>query len=208
MTDLSKIFQIEKNNEEIRRTVLTNVIHMLTERKLLNRENLSENINNLINTESDDLTYLIDISKNEEKKEKIALKLLNQKITAISKQSNISDFLNKYKDYHKIVVVKSISTKALQYILNNFSKTEVFLEKDLMINLVDHIFVPKYELIDPDTEDYNKFCNIFFCKKRDIPRLPITDPVAKYYNLKRGNIVRVIRPSETTGYSSSYRLVI
>jgi len=35
-----------------------------------------------------------------------------------------------------------------------------------------------------------------------------TDPVAKYYGLKKGDIVRIIRSSETSIVSPFYRLIV
>lgn len=204
-----KIFQIEKNNEDIRRTILTNIVKMLTERKLINEENTDQNIKKLLSTQSDDYSYGINVDKYTDNLDKFfAIKIIHQKITAISKQSGISDFLYKYKDNPKIVIVKNISTKANQYVLNNFTKTEIFLEHELLINLVDHEYVPKYETLDKNSDDYIKYNEIFHCKKRNIPKLLLTDPVARYYNLKKHDIVRVLRPSETAGYSSLYRIVI
>ncbi|ARF09488.1 DNA-directed RNA polymerase subunit 5 [Indivirus ILV1] len=204
-----QIFQVEKNNEDIRKTVLTNVVKMLTERGILKLENQENNIKTLIDKPTDDNIYIITKDKYKEKeKQKIAVKLFMTKIASISKQSPISDFMNKHAAYHKIIIVKSINVKSAQHITSTFSETELFLEHDLMVNLVDCTFVPKYEVIDKDTDDFKNFCEIYLCKKRNIPKLFINDPMAKYYNLKKGDIVRIIRPSETSGYSSSYRIVV
>lgn len=204
-----KIFQIEKNNEDVRKKVLTNLMKMLTERKLLNKDNLEKNIKNITNEQSDDYSYMIKIDNYATENDKvIAVKIFHQKITAISKQSNISDFLLKYKEIPKIVIVKSINTKAAQYITSNHQKTEIFIENDLMINLIDNTFVPKYEILDTETDDFKQFCIAYNCKKRQIPKMLTTDPVARYYNLKKGNIVRILRPSESTGTSPFYRIVV
>ena len=204
-----KIFQLEKNNEDIRKTVLTNVIKIFTERKLLKRENLEDNIKKLTSTHSDDYTYVLNMEnyKNESDK-KCIIKIFNQKITAISKQSGISDFLIKFKDTPKLIIVKSISTKASQHVINNYPKTEIFLESYLMINLIENILVPKYEILDPDSDDFKNFFEQYQCKKRQIPKMYTTDPVGKYYNLKKFDLVRIIRPSETSGESPFYRLLI
>ena len=34
-----------------------------------------------------------------------------------------------------------------------------------------------------------------------------SDPIVFYFNLKRGNIIRIIRPSEQSGNSVDYRIV-
>jgi len=208
MTTL-KIFQLEKNNEDIRKTVLTNIIKMFTERKLLKFENLDDNIKKLTSIHSDDYTYTFNIDNyKDEVDKKYVIKIFNQKITAISKQSGISDFLIKFRDVPKLIIVKSISTKASQHIVNNYPKTEIFLENELMINLIENILVPKYEILDHETDDYKTFCEQYTCKKRNIPKIYTNEPMARYYNLKRNDIVRVIRPSETSGESAFYRLAI
>lgn len=204
-----KIFQIEKNNEDTRKIVLTNLIKMLTERKLLKKENLEKNISNITKIQSDDYSYTITIDNYKDESDKlISVKIFHQKITAISKQSAISEFLIKYKDVPKIIIVKSINTKAIQHIGNNFTKTEIFLETELMINLIDNVLVPQYEIINSESENYKKFCEEYICKKRNIPKILINDPISRYYNLKKGDIIRIIRPSETSINSAFYRLVI
>jgi len=202
-----KIFQLEKNNEDIRKTVLTNVIKMFTERNLLKYDDMDKNIKKILSIHSDDHTYIIDID-GKDGSQKCTIKMFNQKITAISKQSPISDFLIKFKDSQKVIIVKNISTKARQYVVNNYPKTEIFLESYLMINLVDNVLVPKYEILSRDYDNFKTFFEQYQCKKRKVPKMLMNDSVSLYYNLKRDDIVRIIRPSETSGYSAFYRLVI
>ena len=75
-----------------------------------------------------------------------------------------------------------------------------------MINLVEHDLVPQHEILSQS--DAVKVLNKYNCIKRNLPRIISIDPVAKYYNMKPGDICRIIRPSKTSGFVPFYRLVI
>lgn len=196
------IYQLEKDDETIQKTILTTIIKMLTARKILKEESLESNIKKIIETESDDLIYTVKISDTEN----FAIKLLLQKITAINKTSSIYAFLNTFKDEPKIIVVKEISKKALQFINLNYKNTEVFNENELLINIIDHDLVPIHEILTK--EETEEFLEKYNVKKRNLPKILKTDPVARYYNMQIGDICRILRPSEQTSFAPTYRLVV
>jgi DNA-directed RNA polymerase subunit H (RpoH/RPB5) len=207
MSLLPQLIPVEVNSEYIKNTVLTNIIKMLTERKKLLKENEEKNIKKILNTQTDDLIYKVEY-ENEEKKDKkfIIIKILNQKITAINKTSPIGEFLNQYKNDNKLIVVKSTSQKTKQLIINTYINTEVFLEKELMMNLIEHLYVPVHEILS--NEESLLIIESYNTRKRDMPKILTNDPVARYYNMQPGQICRILRPSETSGYVPYYRLVI
>lgn len=198
---LTNLYQLEKNTDEIRKTVLTNIVKMLTERGLIKKGDMDAEIEKTIKSYPDDLVYKIKTSNGI-----YAVIYVPQKITSINKSPGIIEFLNNFKKYPKIVVIKEISKKVAQHITTNYPTTEIFVETELMINLIDHDLVPKHEMLTSD--EMSVFFEKYNCKKRNMPKLLTEDPVAKYYNMKPGDIVRIIRPSEKTGEIVSYRLVV
>lgn len=202
-----KLHLVEKSRVQIIETILTNIVKMLTERKLIKQTNTNKKIDELINTQSDELIYKITLDTFTDNSDKIfAVKIIPQKITAVNKASGISDFLNTFKANPKLVVVDSISKKAQQFISTNFPKTEIFTEVELLINLVDYVLVPRHEVLT--TDEVENFYKEFNCKKRNVPKMLTSDPVARYYNVKNGDIVRILRPSITSGVAPAYRLVV
>ena len=204
-----KIFQIEKGSEDIRRTILTNVVKMLIERKLLNNDKFEEHVSKLIEKKPDESLYTINMDNyKDDADKKFIIKIFDQKIVSISRQSPINEFLLKYKNIPKIIIVKEINTKSAQFITSAYPKTELFLEHELLINIIEADIVDRYEPLDRDSEQFKQFHQDYQSKKRRDPFLFHTDAMAKYYNLKKGDIVRIIRSSETSSESPFYRLVI
>jgi DNA-directed RNA polymerase I, II, and III subunit RPABC1 len=134
----------------------------------------------------------------------VMIRIIHQKVQGIAKLPLVKDFLNQYKNMHKIFIFDSISEK-VKLSLTMLPNTEVFNEVFLMINILDHIDCPKYEILSED--EVKEVITSYILTKNELPKILSTDPIVEYYNLKRGDIIRIIRPSEQSGYSVAYRIV-
>lgn len=83
---------------------------------------------------------------------------------------------------------------------------EWFLEEDLLINITHHELVPRHVILSRDEKA--ALLKRYRLKETQLPRILTKDPVAKYFGMKRGQIVKIIRKSETAGRYASYRLCV
>ena len=210
-----ELIPVKKDRETILKDVLTNIKNMLTERGLIDNKNPDKYIDDIKKTGSDDV-YIFKLTTNiksdSEDKEYIkkfngstvAVKIIHQKVQGIAKMPIIKDFIAQNATIHKIFVFDSISDKAKAN-LSDLPNIEVFNESFLMMNLIDHIDSPKYELLTEEQE--KEVLESYMLKKKEMMKILTTDPVVSYFNLKRGNIIRIIRCSEQSGKNVAYRIV-
>ena len=210
-----ELIPIRKNAEMVRKEILTNLIKMFIERKLISKENFERNLKK-IEKPSDTDSYELSLDVNmqadstDEKYIKkfdsktLRIKIIHQKILGIAKSPLIKEFLDSNTSNHKIFIFDGISDKAKSTLMS-IPNTEVFIESFLMINIVEHIDSPRYELL---TEDETKqVLETYIVKKKELPKILTSDPIVSYFNLKRGQIIRIIRCSEQSGFSVIYRIV-
>ncbi|AMD22867.1 HHR098Wp [Eremothecium sinecaudum] len=83
---------------------------------------------------------------------------------------------------------------------------ETFNESSLVVNITHHELVPKH--IKLSEEEKRELLRRYRLKESQLPRIQRVDPVALYLGLKRGEVVKIIRKSETAGRYASYRICL
>jgi DNA-directed RNA polymerase subunit H (RpoH/RPB5) len=194
--------QIYKTDQDIQDDILGNLVKMLTNRKLLDHNDLADNIKKYQTMQTENFIYKIDLVDKTVCHVKL---MLDQKLTGVSKTSGINDFLTLFKKDHKIIVVKDINKKAQMHINRIYPNTEIFAEHELLIDLVSHELVPQHILLS--AEEAAEVMEVYNTTNRQMPKILLEDPVSRYYNAKTGMIFKILPPSETAGLTVTYCLV-
>eukprot|EP00794_Sanderia_malayensis_P007952 gene7953-8809_t len=130
--------------------------------------------------------------------EKVGIKTIKQYCTRMQEE-NINRAI--------IVVQQGMTPSAKQALVDMAPKyiLEQFLETELLVNITEHELVPEHVVMT--AEEKVELLARYKLKEHQLPRIQQGDPVARYFGLKRGQVVKIIRPSETAGRYISYRLV-
>lgn len=204
---MNKLLNIEIKGNEKNKFILTNIVKMLTNRhQVLKPENLEKNIKKVLDQIDENLLFTI---KSDYDESVYSFKIYYQKLTTIKKVTAIEEFILKNKKAKKILILTAINNKVYNQLLQ-YKNLEVFFDYEMMINLVDMNIIPDHHLLTEEEKDIYIKSYHYQTKNnfKGMSKIFISDPVARYYNMNVGDIVRIVRPSVTSGYSVFYRRVV
>jgi len=138
------------------------------------------------------ITFILD-AKSFSKKDLVALKAL------------IDD---KYPTNEMAVIIiqdKQTPQITKELLNDEYKLYEIFSMKNLMFNITHHEIVPKHILLNQEEAD--QMLKQYQSTRAQLPKLLTTDPVAKYYGMKAGDVCKIIRQSPMTGESYYYRIL-
>lgn len=114
---------------------------------------------------------------------------------------------------HGIIVHEQILSPSAKKMLNDQSQTqegnltvEAFEEQYLLFNCFQHELVPKTRILTQ--EEKKQVLQKYKCKESQFPSILKQDPMARALGSKKGDIIEIIRPSETAGEYLSYRACV
>lgn len=189
-----------------------------TKRIIIEQPSANDDIDNtlfmpFIETRVDTNTYIIplDIPYRDQRESKsegniefdglsVIIKLVPQVVKDISNSPILNDFLKTYNKNHKIIVFDGMADKVYNT-LNRKKNVEVFDRDSLMIDLMSHVSAPVDCQLVTETD-------LTYITNLKIAKILENDPLCRYYNGKRGTILRIIRPSLNNSVETVYRKII
>lgn len=130
----------------------------------------------------------------------IVVKLIPQVVKDITNSPILNDFFKQYNTQHKIVVFDGMADKVYS-VLSKKKNVEVFDRDYLMIDLMSHIGAPILCSIISDDD-------ISFITNPKIAKILENDPLCRYYNGKKSQIMRIVRSSLNNSQEIAYRRII
>lgn len=116
--------------------------------------------------------------------------------------------VRKFKEDSKYIIVfrDKINNANLRHLRSHMPGAEVFHLQELLYNVSKHSYVPKHEIVS-DPEEVASIMKTYDIRhKTQLPVILRTDAMARYLDIKSGDLVRITRSSPTAGVSVSYRM--
>ena len=201
MDENKSIHTIFMSDAEKTKLIVENVFLMLLRRVYIDKEG---NKHSLV-TGGDFEEVQHDVFKvNANNGETYVLKIIFNKISSTGKQSAVSEFIKDYADMRKIVVAREFNSKIEDYFKKN--NTQIFTESSMLSDILKYPEQPaNFEILSPLEAANMK--TIYNVSEYTIPKYNHSDPIVKYFGIKKGTIVKITRNSTTSGVSIMYRIV-
>ena len=128
----------------------------------------------------------------------------------INNKFKIHDLKKYFEDDEHIILVfkekiNNLNIKNLKELTNVC--IEIFMLKELQFNISRHVLVPKHAIVH-DEKEIETILDTYQLKKNQLPILLKTDPMARYLDVKAGDIVKITRNSPSAGEAILYRYCV
>ena len=149
------------------------------------------------------------VNKQENLDEKLMVLFPDETRITVPIIANIAQKMHNEAIQRTIMITKGNITptakNAIVEVSSHFT-IEYFEEKELLVNITEHELVPKHIVMTE--EEKQALLTRYRVKETQLPKIQVTDPVARYFGLSRGQVFKIIRNSETAGKYVTYRLAV
>jgi DNA-directed RNA polymerase subunit H (RpoH/RPB5) len=211
MSNTPQLLFLEKSEKQQLDDIKTNIIKMLVARGFINEQNQAKYIKKFIEDETNDDIHVIQLDNDSNyntviPNKRIYVTFFNYKIMSAAKNSPVGEFIFNFYDEYKIILANSITEKSEQTLDSYKSPYEIFEINRFKENIIENKFVPQHIVL---TKEEGKNVMVTYnALHRHMPFIMDGDPIARYYACRAGDVCKIIRPSNQTAETISYRLCV
>ncbi|GAV86998.1 RNA_pol_Rpb5_C domain-containing protein/RNA_pol_Rpb5_N domain-containing protein [Cephalotus follicularis] len=104
-----------------------------------------------------------------------------------------------------LVLQNHITSQAMKAVELLSFNVEIFQITDLLVNITKHVLKPKHRVLTD--QEKHELLKKYSIEENQLPRLLKKDAIARYYALKKGQVVKVTYSDEITESHVTYRCV-
>jgi len=150
------------------------------------------------------LTHKID---DEDTKIFVFFPKISTKVGVFTIRQYIKEMQDNEVDQAIVVVKDAITAFAKQVFIDAKPLViECFKENELYVDKLSHVLVPKHEIISEDEK--KELLKIYKAKETQLPKILSSDPIAKYFGGRKGQVFKITRSSESSGDYIYYRIIV
>jgi len=124
-------------------------------------------------------------------------------------KNNYTEIVEEHGDTINIIIIikdKIASAVKTELEKNTYTNLEIFTHNELIFNITKNYLVPQHILLN-EVEKQEVYKKYKMKNNDQFQQILVSDPVAKYYAMKVGDLCKIIRSSPSSGIGISYRAV-
>jgi len=139
--------------------------------------------------------------------EKIGKDTINKVITTMEQYSKLNEDNKSLTQFlNALLVVRGGLQPAAKKYLEQCEPfvIETFTQEEVLINITKHKLVPEHTVLS--NAEKQQLLKKYRCKDSQLPKIQVSDPIARFFGVNRGQVMKIKRESETAGHYVTYRL--
>tara|TARA_B100001964_G_C13846619_1_gene428259 strand:- start:119 stop:625 length:507 start_codon:yes stop_codon:yes gene_type:complete len=138
-------------------------------------------------------------------KKKLSENEIKKEVNSISSKTGYGEEYNNNPNVIFVTLEKSNQNVYNLVKGDRFRNVEIFIISELLFNPSRHVLVNKHEKLSKEQE--KELMDLYSITKTNLPKIPSNDKQIRYNGLKPGDVCKIIRKSEVTGFTLEFKLV-
>lgn len=182
----------------------TNQIILLNFMRMLERRNMVSSIDELYDSLKDSIVPNKTIKIKLDNNSNVMIYIINDKVTSITQNSPIDEFLSSNTNLQKFVIIKDPSKKTFKQVGENYPNSEIFFQHEFLEDIPKKDIIPNHQLLNSEERE-ELLQNL---ELKNLKKIYTTDMMSRYFNAKTNDIFRIRRFNMTSGHGIDYRVVV